>query len=293
MFFFVGQVRIIGVEAGGEHGPWLPVSWAKSPMGGNIMSSFEEFLWWKMISERWFLYILRCLFGVFLGVNGQYLLISRRISIVWRCFWGWYSGYMSTQILKDMLHGMPKVPTVHELQASWNLLKTITYRIGEKTVQKHHQKKRMNISQNKVFTQSTYQIWSPYPTSCSRLHHVIWLEGVKTQDNSKDGTETDKHSATLTKGTVGASGLWHEIGKLEGRSGRGSSYFDAGTFVENQKMNRWNCIPKGKKRTCQPKNRLLKTIFTHSNTTFVLGGIGSRCQTNCLDYLLGQFLDFS
>ena len=65
--FFVGQVRIIGVEAGGEHGPWLPVSWAKSPMGGNIMSSFEEFLWWKMISERWFLYILRSLFGVFLG----------------------------------------------------------------------------------------------------------------------------------------------------------------------------------------------------------------------------------
>lgn len=72
--------------------------------------------------------------------------------------------------------------------------------------------KRMNISQNKVFTQSTYQIWSWYPTSCSRLHHVVWLEGVKTQDNSKDGTETDKHSATLTKGTVGASGLWHEIG---------------------------------------------------------------------------------
>ena len=42
----------------------------------------------------------------------------------------------------------------------------------------------------------------------------IWLDGVKTQDDSKDGTETDKHSATLTKGTVGASGLWHEIGEF-------------------------------------------------------------------------------
>lgn len=39
----------------------------------------------------------------FWAVNGQYLLISHRISIVWRCFGGWYSGYMSTQILKDML----------------------------------------------------------------------------------------------------------------------------------------------------------------------------------------------
>ena len=49
---------------------------------------------------------------------------------------------------------------------------------------------------------------------------------------------------------------------------------------------------KEKKRTCQPKNRLLKPIFTYSNTTFVLGGIGSRCQINCLDYL-GQFLQIS
>ena len=140
--FFVGQVRIIGVEAGGEHGPWLPVSWAKSPMGGNIMSSFEEFLWWENdLREMVPVHTSEFVWRFFWGVNGQYLLISHRISIVWRCFWGWYSGYMSTQLLKDMLHGIPKVPTVHELQASWTCWKPSPIALVNRQVQKHHQRK--------------------------------------------------------------------------------------------------------------------------------------------------------